>query len=56
MLALLRERFSSEKILGRTSDTTHIILFEQKVLIVTYSEDRDEHIRYIEDVIIAERR
>jgi len=55
-LRKLSEVFSGETIFGRTSATTQIILFERKVLIVTYSEDVDERIRYIEDVIIAERR
>lgn len=56
VLGKLQFVFSQEIILGRTSETTHIILFENKVLIVTYSEDENERLRYIEDIIIAERK
>ena len=56
LINLIGEKFSQEIILGRVSETTHVLLFQNKVLLITYSEDRTEMIRYIDDIIIAERR
>ena len=56
ILDKIQNAFSPDKILGRVSETVHVILFEQKVLIVTYSEDTVQKIRFIDDVIIADRR
>lgn len=56
MISLIEKKFSQEIIFWRISDTTHILLYENKVLVVTYREDSDEQIRFIEDIIIAERR
>lgn len=56
ILGKVQDVFSQDKIFGRVSETVHVILFEQKVLIITYSEDIAQKVRFIEDIVIAERR